>query len=103
LATSIVFEPLSIELSSIETRAIPVDIANLLAQGETATSPQSSLTDLITGVPYPGGLSGDPSLVGTRISQTITALQPGRRYRLNLSWAVGPERRVQPIELRCKF
>ena len=76
------------EIASTETVTLECDMAALLASGETVLTPVVSLINVATGASYAGGLSGSPSVTGTRIRQSVTALVAGQRYRV--IWTMTP-------------
>ena len=73
-------------MRSTETLPLVFDATNLLAAGETPSSPYALLTDLYTKEVYAAGLSGNPTVSGDDITQTVTGLQPGRNYRLAITF-----------------
>ncbi|HET6498459.1 MAG TPA: hypothetical protein VFH17_05375 [Coriobacteriia bacterium] len=72
--------PAMIEMASTETLPIEVSFAANLGTA-TIASATASLTDLATGAAYSAGL-GAPTNTTTAVTQTITALVAGHRYRL---------------------
>jgi len=74
--------PDTFEMSSHETLPLAFDVANLLLAGETPSGPSATLTQIDTGQDYVSGHPGVPIIQGTQLIQTVTALQPGKRYRL---------------------
>ena len=79
--------PGSISVLSGEMLPISIDFELLVAAGQTPSAPTASLYDITNGSPgtlAPGSLSGAASLVGTIVTQTVTALVAGHRYRLML-------------------
>lgn len=96
--------PQTYDMASTETLPLAFDLSPVLALGETVSSPSCVLTDLTTGRPHAAGLSGSPSLATSTVTQTVTALQPGHRYRLTLSFTVAAGK-VRTVELiiECPF
>jgi hypothetical protein len=78
--------PATFQMASTETLPLAFNTAALLSGAETPSSPSSVLTDLTTGSAYAAGLSGSPSVVSNTITQTVTALRAGRRYRLAVTF-----------------
>lgn len=78
-------------MGSGETLPITLDAAPLLDPGEAPSSVTSSLVDLTDGSSYLAGLSGTPTVSGTKLIQTVTGLQPATAYRLVIQFtaAVG--------------
>ena len=74
--------PSTFQMASSETLPLAFDCSALLGQGESVSSPTASLTRTIDGTSYPGGLSGAPSVSGSKITVTVTALEAGFSYRL---------------------
>ena len=72
----------SMEIGSRETMPLRFNMSQLLAAGESVTSPVSALWDVTSGTSYGSGLSGSPSASGTFIEQTVTALVSGHTYKL---------------------
>src|SRR6266487_6261506 len=74
--------PAKKDAASTETLPLEFETAGYLAVGETPSSVSIVLVDADSDVPYPAGLSGPPVVSGTKIRQTVTGLQKGRRYWL---------------------
>lgn len=72
-----------------ETRPWAIDFAPEMDVGDVVGATTATLTNLLTGANYPGGLSGSPSVVGTVVTQTVTALVAGVNYRLVLTANMG--------------
>ena len=103
MSTLSVYPP-SIEMASSETLPIRMDTSNLLGVGESPTSPTAVLTNLSTGNSYAAGLSGNASVSGNYVTQTVTALTGGQQYRLAVSFTAASGK-VWTMELSiiCKF
>jgi hypothetical protein len=82
MSTALDTSPPVVTLSSGAVRVLTCDVTNALKSGETPASPTCTLTDLTTGSTYAAGLSGSASIAGNVISQKITSLVAGHRYRL---------------------
>src|SRR5215204_3388085 len=74
--------PDTFEMGSYETLPIGFDIASLLVESETPTNARTNLIQIDTGLDYGPGHPTIPSIQGTRLVQTLTALEAGKRYRL---------------------
>jgi len=76
---------------STETRVYGINLINEMDPGDVLASATSSLTDLLTGVTMTGPpmLASAPSVLGTTITQVVTALVPGHNYRLMVSGSMG--------------
>lgn len=76
--------PASQEVLSVETLALVADMTAELGTSETISSASVTLTQLDTGLSYPAGLSGTPTITGAGklITQVVTNLLPGKSYRL---------------------
>ena len=74
--------PDTFEMSSHETLPLAFDVAGLLAGGETPSAPLSMLIQIDTGLDYSAGHPTAPTINGTQLVQTVTALQAGKHYRL---------------------
>ena len=74
--------PNTVDVLTGEILPIAVDFARLLASGQTATVPTSSLTDLTTGAAVT--LADQPTVSGTVLTQIVrgAALTAGHNYRL---------------------
>ncbi len=85
--STLAFRPPRIEIATTETVPLDFDMADLLAAGETVQTPTTALYNLGTGISSSGGLSGSPSVVGTKIRQTVTGtgLTAKQTYRLIVS------------------
>jgi hypothetical protein len=92
------------EMASTETLPIAMDFGPLLLAGEALSAPAVALTDLATNTAYAAGLTGNAQVVGTTVQQTVTALQPGHRYRLAAT-AQAASGKVWTLELQiaCIF
>lgn len=74
---------------STEVRPWEIEMAAELDLGDVPVSGTATLTDLLTGLEYPDGLSGTVVVVGTTVTQTVTGLLGGHSYRLVITVAVG--------------
>lgn len=92
------------EQASTETLPWRFDTTPLLTTGESPSAAIASLTDDRSGVAYPAGLTGDAQVSGNFITQSVTALQRGRTYRLVVTFqaAVGKVWSMELI-LTCPF
>lgn len=73
--------------ASTETIPYSFDVSALLASGEIPSAPTVTLTDLASNLPYVAGLTGAaPAFSGNIVTQTTTALMPGRTYLLVLTF-----------------
>lgn len=92
------------EVGSGENRPLAVDLAPEMDPGDIAGSITSTLTDLLTGLSYPTGLSGSPSVVGTVATQAVTSLVPGHNYRLVLAVNMGGSKVTESaVKVVCPF
>lgn len=87
--------PGSVTVLSGETRPLGIDMGLLLKDGQSVGTPLTAhlydITDGDPGTSFPSGLVSVPSVSGTVVSQTVTALVPLHTYRLVLGFqaAVG--------------
>lgn len=89
-------------MASGETLPLAFDVYALLASGESASSPTCALTRLDTGASYAAGLSGNPTVSGTTITQAITALANGVTYRLAVTFtAAAGKTWTVLLDIRC--
>jgi hypothetical protein len=89
---------------STETRPWSMDWTLAEDQGDVIGAVTSTLTDLLTGLPYPGGLLGAPTGSGVTVTQTVTALVPGHNYRLMWSANMGGSKiSSEPLLLNCPY
>lgn len=92
------------EVGSGENRPLAVDLAPEMDPGDIAGSITAALFDLLTGLNYPTGLSGGPSVVGTIATQAVTGLVAGRNYRLVLTVNMGGTKLTQSaVNITCPF
>lgn len=89
------------EMASTESLPLGVDMAALLAEGETISSPSATLTDLDTGLSVPASVSA-PAVAGSVVTQTLTALEQDRDYRLAVSFTAGGKTWTTLTLIRCK-
>lgn len=99
-------DPWQIILGAAETRKVTCVLTAELAAGETPSSPVVTLYDLSSGPPavFAAGLTGSAALVGDgsaatpyAITQSVTGLTEGRRYRLAWRWTVAA---LSPADVR---
>jgi hypothetical protein len=74
--------PDTFEMGSQETLPLAFDVAGLLLAGETPSAPDSTLIQVDTGLDYAAGHPSNPTISGTQLIQTVTALEAGKRYLL---------------------
>lgn len=79
---TIAMNPDTFLMSSRETLPIAFDVADLLDVGETPSGPAATLEQVDTGLDYAPGHPGAAIVQGTQLIQTVTGLQPRKRYRL---------------------
>lgn len=77
-------------MSSRETLPIAFDVSPLLEEGETPSSPESSLVQIDNGVDYVTGRPGAAFVQGEEIVQTVTGLRAGKRYLLAIQFEAAP-------------
>ena len=97
--------PPSLDMAASETLPLEVDFANYLGASETvngAGAPTCTLVDLTDGSSTAGMLSGGPTVSGNRVRQTVTGLQAGHKYLLEvvIRVAVGKTWAAQ-LEIVC--
>lgn len=97
-------DPATFQMTSYETLPLAFLTTPLLVGAETPSSPSCVLTDLSTGQLYAAGLSGSPSVSSNTITQTVTALRAGHRYRLAVSFTAAAGK-IWTLELliECVF
>jgi len=74
---------------STEVRAWQIDMSPEMDPADVVGSATATLTNLLTGASYPGGLSGSPTVAGTAVTQVVTTLAPGTNYRLVITASMG--------------
>lgn len=80
------------------------DMTPFLAVGETASLPQTELTNLRNGSVYAAGLSGVPTVAADIVTQTVSGLRKGERYRLEVSvLCAAGKRRGAELTIECLF
>lgn len=91
--------------TSTEVRPWAIDLAPEMDVGDVPASPGvATLTDLLTGMAYPAGLSGATVVVGTVVTQSVQALQPGHNYRLVITVGMGGSKETATVLLlRCPY
>src|SRR5262245_26937179 len=82
MRSEITVAPNMFEMGSHETLPISFDISQLLLVSETPTNAVTTLVQIDSGIDYGAGHPTVPSIQGTKLVQTLTALQAGKRYRL---------------------
>lgn len=99
---SVLTDPPSTEMLSVETLSLGIDFAAQLEVGESLSSATASLQDKTTGSAYASGLSGSASISGTTVAQTVTALVPGHDYLLTLGATVSATKIIAArLTVRC--
>lgn len=99
------FIPGTYEMANSDVLPLAFDMAPLLEEGETASNPATVLTDIVSGETYEDGLSGSPTIDGDGvITQTVSELRGGRRYRLAVSCltAAGKTKTAE-LRITCVF
>lgn len=87
-----------------ELRPWQIDMALEMDAGDVIGSVTSTLTDLLTGLSYPAGLSGSPSHSGTTVTQAVTALVAGHNYRLVITANMGGSKLTSTVlNLACPY
>lgn len=74
---------------SYETLPWADDLTAALDPGDSVLSVTTVLIDLLTGLPFPSGLSGSPTVSGNVVQQQVTGLQAGHNYRLIFNSGLG--------------
>ena len=98
--------PDTFEIARSETLPLGIDMAALLLDGETITSPTATLTDLSTGLDAStAGFSGSASTAGGVVTQTLVGagLVAGRNYRLAVSFVAGGKHWTTETLIKCVF
>lgn len=88
-------------MGSGESLPLGVDVAALLLDGETISSPAATLTD-VSGAAS-GGTVGGSSVAGTVITQAVSALAAGNTYRLVVAFTAGGKTWQTETLVRCVF
>jgi hypothetical protein len=100
-------KPRSVDVGSAETVPIAIDFTNYLSGVETVNgdgSPTATLTDLTDGSSTAGMLSGSPTVSVNTVTQTVTGLTAGHKYRLDLKIRpVSGKALVASAELVCPY
>lgn len=88
-----------------EVRPWAVNLSLIMDPGDVASAPSATITDLLTGLDVSAAcLSGEPTIAGTTITQTVFQLTAGRNYRLQLTANMGGTKQTsQPVLIRCPF
>jgi len=87
-----------------ETRPWAISMALEEDAGDVAASPTATLIDLLTGLSYPAGLLGSPSVAGTVVTQSVQSLIAGHNYRLVLTVGMGGSKTTATVLLiSCPF
>jgi hypothetical protein len=88
------------EQLSSETRPWSIDMTLAMDPGDAVGAATSTLTDMIDGTDFAAGLLGSPVVVSaTNVTQTVTALAPGHRYRLEVLADMGGSKRSAVVLL----
>lgn len=89
---------------STEWRPWAIDFTPELDSLDVVGATTATLTDLLTGLSYPGGLSGSPTVVGNVATQAVTALVAGHNYRLVLTANMGGQKETSTVLLlQCPY
>lgn len=89
---------------STETRPLSVDWTLAEDAGDSIGSITATLTDLLTGLPYPAGLLNLATYSGVTVTQSVTALVAGHNYRLMFSAGMGGSKvSSQPVLIACPY
>lgn len=105
-ATDLATTPDTFEIARTEVLPLGVDMAALLASGESVSAPSATLTDLATGLDVTAtGLMGNPSVAGTVVTTTITGalMVKDRTYRLAVNFVAGGKHWSTETFILCVF
>jgi len=90
--------PAVVKTTASAVLSIPLDVAALLAVGQTATLPKATLTDIDTGEIT----SLTPTQTGTVLTVVVQRLTATHDYRLVWSWQISVTNRPSRITyVRC--
>jgi hypothetical protein len=100
-------KPRSVDVGSGETIPLAIDFTNYLSGVETVNgngSPTAALTDLTDGSSTSGMLSGSPSVASNTVTQIVTGLTAGHKYRLDVKiFPVSGKTMVASVEVVCPY
>lgn len=96
--------PSPFPMASTETLPLALNVAPMMAAGETPSAPSVVLTNLATDTPYAAGLSGAADFDDLLLLITVTALVKGQAYRLAFTWTAATGKVwTQYVQLNCLF
>jgi hypothetical protein len=84
---------------STENRPWAIDVSPEMDVGDVVGAVTSTLTDLLTGLTFPAGLSGSPTGSGTILTQAVSNLVAGRKYRLVITANMGGSKQTSTVLL----
>ena len=100
-------KPRSVDIGSAETVPVAIDFTAYLTGAETVNgdgAPTATLTDITDGSSTVGMLSGAPTVSVKTVTQTVTTLTAGHRYRLDVRIRpVAGKALVASVELGCPY
>lgn len=104
MPTTLRGSPATIQVGSRAVEAIPFDLTDSLGAGESASSPNSALTDLTTGATYAAGIVST-ALAGSVITVTVHDLVAEHVYRLEVWYSIAATAKVEHfgIQIVCPF
>lgn len=86
-------------MGSQETLPLTFDASSIVLEGESIQSATAELVQVDTDVDYAAGRMGGVSVLGTDLTQVVTALQPRKRYRLVIRFTINSQKVWAPYLL----
>lgn len=102
--TALSASPSSFEMAATETLPLALSFVPLLLEGESIDSAVVTLTNTLTRNTHPASLVGDPDISAGVVTQVVTALLAGQRYRLAATATISATKIwTVALELVCVF
>ncbi len=86
-------------MGSQETLPLTFDASEVLLEGESIQSATAELVQVDTGVDYTAGRVGGVTVLGTDLTQVVSALQARKRYRLVIRFTINAQKVWAPYLL----
>jgi hypothetical protein len=87
-----------------ESRPWAIDLSPEMDLSDVIGSATATLTDLLTGLAYPTGLVGSPTVSGSTVTQVVASLVAGHTYRLVITAAMGGSKQTATsLLLNCPY
>lgn len=102
--TALSTSPSYFEMASTETLPLALSFVPLLEEGESIESAVVTLTNTLKRTDHSASLVGDPDISAGVVTQVVTALLPGQRYRLAATATISATKTwTVALELVCVF